>query len=192
MFLKTRYLLLLMGFFATYCGLIYNDFMSIPLTLFGSSCYAGEKQTCVYPFGIDPVWMSSKNDISFYNGFKMKTSVIFAIMQMTLGTILKGCNAIHFKRHLELFHEVIPQIILTLGLFGFMDFLIIQKWLTDYSGREIDAPSIITTMISMFLGGGEGVAPVIRHQKFWGGVSCLIAVVCPPWMLFVRPLILKK
>ena len=37
-FLKSRYLLLLMGFFATYCGLIYNDMMAMPLNLFGS-CY---------------------------------------------------------------------------------------------------------------------------------------------------------
>ena len=33
-----RYLILLMGFFATFCGLIYNDFMSMPLFL-GTSCY---------------------------------------------------------------------------------------------------------------------------------------------------------
>ena len=33
-----RYLLLMMGFFASFCGLIYNDFLSIPLNLFGS-CY---------------------------------------------------------------------------------------------------------------------------------------------------------
>jgi V-type H+-transporting ATPase subunit a len=33
---KVRYLLLLMGFFATYCGFIYNDLMSLPLDLFGS------------------------------------------------------------------------------------------------------------------------------------------------------------
>lgn len=37
-FLKIRYLLLLMGFFAVYCGFIYNDMMSMPLDLFGT-CY---------------------------------------------------------------------------------------------------------------------------------------------------------
>ena len=36
--LKIRYLLLLMGFYAFFCGFIYNDMMSIPLNLFGS-CY---------------------------------------------------------------------------------------------------------------------------------------------------------
>jgi V-type H+-transporting ATPase subunit a len=36
--LQLRYILTLMGFFATFCGLIYNDFMSIPIFLF-DSCY---------------------------------------------------------------------------------------------------------------------------------------------------------
>ena len=36
--LQLRYIILLMGLFATYCGLIYNDFMAIPLWLF-ESCY---------------------------------------------------------------------------------------------------------------------------------------------------------
>jgi hypothetical protein len=40
-------------------------------------------------------------------------------------------------------------------MFGYMDFLIIQKWLTNYFGYEHEAPSIITTMVSMFLDGGK-------------------------------------
>jgi len=33
-----RYIFLLMGFFAVYCGFVYNEFFSIPLSLF-STCY---------------------------------------------------------------------------------------------------------------------------------------------------------
>ncbi len=58
-----RYLLLLMGVFSTFCGLIYNDFLSIPLSIF-RSCYnleTGDRiyPSCVYPVGVDPVWYLS-------------------------------------------------------------------------------------------------------------------------------------
>ena len=70
--LPARWLLLLMGFFACYAGWIYNDFLSIPLTI-SNSCYNGSKklpsgedaynriENCVYPFGIDPKWYISSN-----------------------------------------------------------------------------------------------------------------------------------
>jgi len=41
-----------------------------------------------------------------------------------------------------------------LALFGYMDFLIITKWLTNYAGKEGEAPAIITTMINFALNGG--------------------------------------
>lgn len=34
-----KYLLLLMGFFATFCGLVYNDLMAIPIFAHWGSCY---------------------------------------------------------------------------------------------------------------------------------------------------------
>ena len=37
-FLFLRYILLLMGFFAFFCGFMYNDFVSIPIHFF-ESCY---------------------------------------------------------------------------------------------------------------------------------------------------------
>lgn len=84
--LKIRYMLLLMGFFATYCGLIYNDMMAMPLNLFGS-CYTSKenareadlKPDCVYPFGIDPKWYVSKNELSFLNSLKMKVAVLLGV-----------------------------------------------------------------------------------------------------------------
>lgn len=36
-----------------------------------------------------------------------------------------------------------------------MDWLIIAKWLTDFTHRESEAPSVISTMIGMALNGGE-------------------------------------
>jgi hypothetical protein len=49
-----------------------------------------------------------------------------------------------------------------------MDLLILIKWHTDYTGVESKAPSIITTMVNMFLGGGlpEGMTPLFTGQYY--------------------------
>jgi V-type H+-transporting ATPase subunit a len=83
---------------------------------------------------------------------------------MSLGICMKAFNALYFKNKLDFYFEFVPQIILMMVLFGYMDMLIIVKWLTDYSGREHEAPSVITTMIEMALNGGataEGFAPIL-------------------------------
>lgn len=85
-----RYLIILMGFFAFYCGMIYNDMSSVSFNFFGS-CYdyttfnpnientPTRLANCVYPFGIDPIWSLSINNLTFYNGFKMKLAVMLGI-----------------------------------------------------------------------------------------------------------------
>lgn len=208
LFVKIRYMLLLMGFFATYMGFIYNDFMSMPLNFLGKSCYSmnSEKSSfvqqdpeCSYGFGFDPVWMQSKVDIQFYNSFKMKISVIYGVAQMSIGIIIKGMNANYFGRDLDFYHEFIPQFILLLSLFGFMDFLIIEKWLTDWRGNDLEskAPSIINVMIELFLNFGnitdpEKEAPVIAGQETVCKLILALVLICPPWMLLVKPLIMKQ
>lgn len=81
-----------MGFFAVYCGLIYNDFFSFPVNLF-TSCYdfdghnmsAKDPGNCAYAFGVDPIWDNASQDISFTNSLKMKLSVILGVIQMSMG-----------------------------------------------------------------------------------------------------------
>jgi len=68
-----RYLMLMCGFFALYCGFIYNEMFSIPTNLWGS-CYetmeghnAREAELiykgCTYPFGFDPKWYITLNEL---------------------------------------------------------------------------------------------------------------------------------
>lgn len=159
----------MMGFFALFNGLIYNDFMSIPLNLLGS-CYLDTKtnnilkhktsKQCVYPFGVDPAWGVAKNKLGIYNSLKMKTSVIFGVFQMLIGVFLKGLNAINNVSFVDFFFEFIPQVIFMCCTFGYMVFMIFMKWMTDYSKDTSKAPSILTYMLDLGLSGGG-----VGHQK---------------------------
>jgi V-type H+-transporting ATPase subunit a len=72
-----------MSIFATYSGFIYNEFASMTMDFFGT-CYNTEYgykyKDCVYPFGIDPIWYISSNNLVFLNSFKMKFAVIIGIL----------------------------------------------------------------------------------------------------------------
>lgn len=83
---------------------------------------------CVYPAGLDPIWGVTNNKLQFINVIKMKISVIMAIFHMSIGIIMKGTNAVYFKDPVTLIAEVIFGLIILLGLFGWMDALIIAKW----------------------------------------------------------------
>lgn len=116
-FFGGRYLILLMGAFSIYTGIIYNDFFSKSANLFGSSWYpAYDKRTISssaflqleprtsenitdqmyagqpYPFGIDPIWQISNNKIPFMNSLKMKFSIILAVFHMGFGIVLSFLN----------------------------------------------------------------------------------------------------
>lgn len=124
----------------------------------------------------------------------MKLSVIFGVAQMSLGVCMKAFNAYYDSSYIDFIFEFIPQIVLLLSLFGYMNVLIIVKWLTDYTGRENVAPSIINTMINIPLKGAE-----IEGQPFFSDmptnqsvslILLLIAVICIPVMLLPKPLIM--
>lgn len=65
---------------------------------------------------------------------------------MSLGTCLKGLNAIFHKNWVELIFDVCTQVALLMALFGFMDLMIFVKWTTDWSAIEKgfnDDPAIV-------------------------------------------------
>jgi V-type H+-transporting ATPase subunit a len=153
-----RYMITMMGFFAVYAGFVYNDCFSLGLNLFTSrwEFYGQENmeveegdiayQTAeygsnesVYPFGLDPMWHVSSNELLFFNSFKMKLSVIFGIFQMFFGTILKGVNAIYFGEKLDLYFEVLPMIVFASSLFIYMVILIFMKWSINWQERMLSA-----------------------------------------------------
>ena len=203
-----RYIFTLMGCYSLFCGLIYNDFTSFATEIFGKSCWVedgapsagtGLQQMkrkdpeCVYPVGIDPVWYRSDQEVQYMNSLKMKTAVIFGVAQMLLGTCLKISNSIYFGNTVQLVFVGLAQLVMMLATFGFMDYLIFVKWLTDWDpimAEGKDVPGIINVMVAMFLTGGKmegNVADVISNQQGTMSTALFLVAVCLPSMLLVEP-----
>ena len=197
---KFRYILLLMGFFSFYSGLMYNDFMSLPFTFF-DSCYtntpgaktATRKPNCIYPIGIDPKWFSASNDLAFTNSFKMKWSVIVVVIQMTGVIILRGMNNVYFGDKIGFIFEFIPQMIFMSLLFGYMIVMIYIKWATDWSANLGAAPSLISNLMGMALKNGS-----VDGKPVWGSILTeertnriffYVSILCVPIILLPKPII---
>ena len=87
-----RYIMLMMGIFSMYTGIIYCDAFSKELSLFPSmwewdfpdnydpardgTLTAQRKDGYTYPFGLDWRWHDTDNDLLFSNSYKMKLSII--------------------------------------------------------------------------------------------------------------------
>uniref|UniRef100_A0A8C4LT90 V-type proton ATPase subunit a n=1 Tax=Equus asinus asinus TaxID=83772 RepID=A0A8C4LT90_EQUAS len=217
-FFNGRYLILLMGVFSIYTGLIYNDCFSKSFNIFGSSwsvrpmfrnatntkfhlpwvlqldpaipgVYSGNP----YPFGIDPIWNVASNKLTFLNSYKMKMSVILGIVQMVFGVILSLFNHIYFRKTLNIILQFIPEMIFILCLFGYLVFMIIFKWCHFDVHMSQHAPSILIHFINMFLFNynDPSNAPLYKHQQEVQSFFVIMALISVPWMLLIKPFILR-
>ncbi|XP_052755506.1 V-type proton ATPase 116 kDa subunit a 1 isoform X3 [Galleria mellonella] len=167
-FFGGRYIILLMGLFSMYTGLIYNDIFSKSLNIFGSAWRNNYNQSTLesnkmlqlnpdsdaytqtpYPFGIDPVWqLAEANKIIFMNAYKMKISIIIGVFHMLFGVCLSLWNHLYFKRRISIYVEFIPQILFLVLLFFYMVLLMFIKW-TSYGPNAAhlgsDDPEIVKT-----------------------------------------------
>ncbi|XP_030070579.1 V-type proton ATPase 116 kDa subunit a 4 [Microcaecilia unicolor] len=219
-FFSGRYLILLMSIFSIYTGFIYNDCFSKALNIFGSSWSVRsmfrngnwtdtlvEESTVLqlnpailgvysgnpYPFGIDPIWNIASNKLTFSNSYKMKMSVIMGISQMVFGVILSLFNHVYFKKTINIVLEFIPQMIFIICLFGYLVFMIIFKWCQYDVYISQHAPSILIHFINMFLFNysDPSNAPLYQHQKEVQSFLVIFALISVPWMLLIKPFVLR-
>uniref|UniRef100_A0A672NPJ5 V-type proton ATPase subunit a n=1 Tax=Sinocyclocheilus grahami TaxID=75366 RepID=A0A672NPJ5_SINGR len=180
-FFNGRYIILMMGLFSIYTGLIYNDCFSKSLNIFGSAwsvkamfTHAWARHFSLnetlqtnalltldpnvsgvfsgpYPLGIDPIWNMAVNRLTFLNSYKMKMSVIIGVIHMTFGVVLSVFNHLHFRQKFKIYLLFLPELLFLLCLFGYLVFMIFYKWLA-FSVRDSQlAPSILIHFINMFL-----------------------------------------
>ncbi|KAH8851286.1 V-type proton ATPase 116 kDa subunit [Schistosoma japonicum] len=215
-FFNGRYIMLLMGLFSIYTGLIYNDIFSLSANIFGSSWYPTydssalskdttlqlEPRTSVnvsdrmyagypYPFGLDPVWQLSVNKISLTNSIKMKMSVVLGVLHMLLGISLGAFNYRNNKDNLSIWCLLLPQILFLSCIFLYLVVLIFFKWVAYTAETASSAPSLLIGLINMIrFSYPDEIPSLYSGQKAVQSLLMVIVVICVPWMLLSKPLIL--
>ncbi|GJJ71604.1 V-type H+-transporting ATPase subunit a [Entomortierella parvispora] len=208
-----RYIILLMGAFSIFTGMMYNDIFSRVLPFFQTGwvftlpegyktgdAVIAQPNGHTYPFGIDYAWHGTENYLLFTNSYKMKMSVILGVIHMSFGICMVYYNAKFFRKPIDIIGGFIPQMLFMQCLFGYLIMMITYKWTvdwneTDAAGHSIrnSPPSLLNTMIYMFLSPGkvnEG-DKLYPGQGFVQGLLVLLAFICIPWMLFLKPYYLK-
>ncbi|GKD48125.1 V-type proton ATPase subunit A1-like protein, partial [Tanacetum coccineum] len=207
-----RYVLLLMSLFSIYCGLIYNEFFSVPYHIFGASAYRCRDTSCrthIPPpkrkkdwgksprlLHLDPLKSLIKYRDAYpfgvdpsWRGSRSELPFLNSLkIQMNLGIMLSYFNSIFFNNSFDIRYQFVPQMIFLNSLFGYLSLLIIVKWCT---GSQAD---LYHVMIYMFLSPFDDLG---ENELFWGQrplqiVLLLAALVAVPWMLFPKPFILRK
>ncbi|KAF8795555.1 V-type proton ATPase 116 kDa subunit a isoform like protein [Argiope bruennichi] len=183
-----RYIIFLMGLFSIYTGLIYNDAFSKSINIFGSPWKIPQMNVT------KGIWQSATNKIMFLNSYKMKVSIILGVSQMLFGVMLSIWNHIHFRRYINILCEFIPQLLFLLSIFGYLVILIILKWFWFDATRSSCAPSLLISLINMFLMTYPKepcyLVSMYDAQEIVQKFLVALALVCVPWMLLIKPIFL--
>ena len=143
----------LMAAMSIYCGVIYNEFFGMKILRLGNLGV------------VHPVWAVSENGLNFENSLKMKVSMIVAFVHMAFGMGLKIINEHKRGQKKAIIYDSLPKIGMLFTTVGYLVYLIIAKWLTNFQGQESTAPPIIT-LLELYLGWNPD-----RHHSILGSME---------------------
>lgn len=118
---------------------------------------------------------------------------------MGVGSVLVGpgcsdlCSHRHFGQAHRLLLETVPELIFLLGLFGYLVFLIVYKWLYVSAASASSAPSILIHFINMFLFSQNPTNRLLFHgQVVVQYALVVLALATVPILLLGTPLYLLR
>uniref|UniRef100_A0A2K6TYF1 V-type proton ATPase subunit a n=1 Tax=Saimiri boliviensis boliviensis TaxID=39432 RepID=A0A2K6TYF1_SAIBB len=220
MFFNGRYILLLMGLFSVYTGLIYNDCFSKSVNLFGSRWNV----SAMYSSSHTPteqkkmvLWNDSvvrhnrvlQLDPSIPGVFRgpyplgidpvnlfiliSKHNLYNLIITGVLKNLynnLRDSILEHFKKKFNIYLVSIPELLFMLCIFGYLIFMIFYKWLVFSAETSRVAPSILIEFINMFLFPASKTNGLYTGQEHVQRVLLVVTALSVPVLFLGKPLFL--